>query len=123
MKLTRSPARIVSNALSSCVNNGTRRTSATTPSRIVTGKPMEAKTTTRTKRLNKKLYDGKFFYEIVRSRHCDNPGCKEVEIKLYGPCDNLVYMNPPAQGFAQIIGGVVVQFFLPSEILVTDHKL
>lgn len=79
---------------------------------------------------NKDLYDGKFFYEIIRLKD-------PRSIQLNGPIDNIHYCTENTKlsnfkgfstdsspyGFAQLINGTVVQFFREDEILVTDKEL
>lgn len=74
----------------------------------------------------KALYEGKFFYEIVKT---ENP----LELKLIGPFDNIYFANPnmPKQKTAdgqeyeylQVIDGTPRQAFTKEEILITDRKL
>lgn len=87
---------------------------------------MAIKRITHPKWANKKLYDGKFFYEIVRTigrLHLPGGAAESLAVELVGPYDNILYMKSPSNGFAQVIGGEIVQVFQPHEILVTDHKL
>lgn len=72
----------------------------------------------------KKLYEGKFFYEVVK--HDDR-------IELFGPKDDIYYVNPIANSkgemsdstykFVQVVDGKPVQAFTEEEILVIDRKL
>ncbi len=81
-----------------------------------------------TKEEAKKLYEGKYFYEVVKPF----PGM----IQLWGPFDNIRYIakdysvgfstediNHPEIKFAQVIDGKIVQAFEEHEILVTDREL
>jgi hypothetical protein len=69
------------------------------------------------------LYEGKFFYEIVK----DDAG----QIKLFGPYENIYYChstspkNPDEKeyGFIQVIDGSPVQTYTKDEILVTNRLL
>ena len=72
----------------------------------------------------KKLYEGKFFYEIVKITSGRNAGT----IQLFGPFDNILYTvgaesRDTLSGFAQVVDGKAVAFFKQEEILVTDRKL
>lgn len=80
----------------------------------------------------KKLYEGKFFYEIVKP--------KSGGIQLFGPFDNIFYVNKvlpkdvsdrvvsknendKEYKFVQVIDGRPTVAFTEEEILVTDRKL
>jgi hypothetical protein len=83
----------------------------------------------------KALYEGKFFYEIVKP--------KTGGIQLFGPFDNIYYTEPAVDNrfdhlrrtwstdaapqkrykFVQVIDGRPVVAFTEEEILVTDRKL
>jgi hypothetical protein len=75
----------------------------------------------------KKLYDGKFFYEIVKSRTVED------SIQLLGPYNNIYYATSDINSqdektnsiykFVQVIDGKIIQAFTEWEILVTDRKL
>ena len=84
----------------------------------------------------RKLYEGKFFYEIVKVKYGRNAGT----IQLFGPFDNIYYVNKvlpkdvsdrivkqDEEGkeykFVQVVDGRPVQAFTAEEILVTDRKL
>ncbi len=67
------------------------------------------------------LYDGKFFYEIVRTEI-------PKELTLVGPLYNIYYVSPLVSEhneykFVQVINGKPVVAFRENEILVTDHIL
>lgn len=72
----------------------------------------------------RKLYEGKFFYEIVKTT-------KSKVLKLVGPFDNIFYTvkkntvgsNFENYKFVQVINGMPVQAFTEDQILVTDRKL
>lgn len=81
-----------------------------------------------------KLYEGKFFYQIVK------PTSEYGDITLAGPFDNIYYIEKsaanhvgklfstdaaptPEYKFVQVVDGVPVQAFTESEILVTDRVL
>lgn len=79
----------------------------------------------------KKLYEGKYFYEIVDGDWCGKP-CK----MLFGPIDTIRYVNKDiAQSeldkstgkanveFVQVIDGNIRAAFNKNEILVTDRIL
>ncbi|HXN74973.1 MAG TPA: hypothetical protein VN855_00590 [Candidatus Acidoferrum sp.] len=70
----------------------------------------------------KKLYLGKYFYEIVKSGN---------HTKLYGPLRGIYYANPAnlqddlsnEYKFVQIYNGSPIVTFTENEILVTDKLL
>jgi hypothetical protein len=81
----------------------------------------------------KKLYEGKFFYEIVKPKNTGG-------IQLFGPFDNIFYINrdlpkdvtdrilPRNEDgkeyvFVQVVDGKPTVAFTQEEILVTDRKL
>lgn len=69
----------------------------------------------------KELYQGKYFYEIVRSS-------VSSQLVLVGPIDTIRYISKEAPGykdfrFAQVINGNIVAVFKENEILVTDKVL
>jgi hypothetical protein len=70
----------------------------------------------------KKLYEGKYFYEIVRS---EDP----QRLILVGPRDDIYYVNQVPESdfqeytFMQVINGTLKQAFKAEEILVTDRVL
>lgn len=76
-----------------------------------------------------KLYEGKYFYEVVKSKSFT----KGETIQLFGPFDNIYYATRSASNefmkaednykYVQVINGNAVQAFLEHEILVTDRKL
>jgi hypothetical protein len=76
----------------------------------------------------KKLYEGKFFYEIVR-QPANKFGPEHLE--LHGPFDNIYFTTPrtdaipnhPEYKYLQVIDGSPRQAFTESEILVTDRRL
>lgn len=71
---------------------------------------------------SKKLYEGKFFYEIVKVK----AGRMAGTIQLFGPFDNIHYANEEATGkpgFVQVVNKKPVMFFEINEILVTDRIL
>lgn len=73
-----------------------------------------------TKEEAKDLYEGKYFYEIVRR--------EDDEITLVGPFDNIFYASVAGQEmtgkhFVQVIDGIPRQFFTEDEILVIDRIL
>lgn len=81
-----------------------------------------------TKEEAKQLYEGKFFYEIVKVKKGKNAGT----IQLFGPFDNIFFTVPLPEEHAryagpykyvQVIDGKPVQAFSEEEILVTDRKL
>jgi len=60
----------------------------------------------------KALYEGKFFYEVVKVKKGRNAGT----IQLFGPFDNIYYVSPyagasPKLKFMQVIDGKPVQAF------------
>lgn len=88
-------------------------------------------TLTKSQKQARKLYEGKHFYEIVKT---EDP----KEIKLLGPFDNIYYANKELgrptlfsddskpnidYDFVQVIDGIPVQAFTKQEILVTDRVL
>lgn len=71
---------------------------------------------------SQKLYEGKFFYKVVKS--------KSEEITLFGPLDDIYYARLIGNKesnlkikFIQVVDGQAVAAFTEEEILVTDHKL
>lgn len=81
----------------------------------------------------KNLYEGKFFYEIVKPKSGRYAGY----IQLHGPLDNIFYATrklmtadllwingePKEYKFVQVIDGKPVAAFTNEEILVTDREL
>jgi hypothetical protein len=61
----------------------------------------------------KKLYEGKFFYEIVKVKAGRHAGT----IQLFGPFDNILYANPIDKDvkseykYCQVVDGKVVAAF------------
>ncbi len=76
-----------------------------------------------TKEESKKLYEGKFFYEIVK------PAAGGIQ--LFGPFDNIYYVNdkielPPEWSgakFVQVVDGIPTVVFTEKEILITNRVL
>lgn len=71
---------------------------------------------------NKHLYEGKYFYEIVKP--------KTGGIQLFGPFDNIYYATTIGDEesnfkikYVQVIDDKPVAAFTEEEILVTDRKL
>ncbi len=66
----------------------------------------------------KALYEGKYFYEVVKDAD---------HIKLLGPFDNIYFTNPcpneDGYKYLQVVDGIPKQAFKDEEILVTDRKL
>lgn len=71
----------------------------------------------------KKLYEGKYFYEIIKPIS----GRWAGYIQLAGPFDNIYYAShingESKYKFVQVIDGKPVQAFTEEEILVTDRIL
>lgn len=80
-----------------------------------------------TKEEAQKLYEGKFFYEIVDGFDPVQGPCK----MLFGPFDNIYYVhrysdNPSEYDkyeFLQVIDGTPKVAFTKEQILVTDRRL
>jgi hypothetical protein len=82
-----------------------------------------------TKENAKKLYEGKFFYEIVKVKAGRHAGT----VQLFGPFDNIYYLSDHVKNdvshelskfkFVQVIEGRPTVCFTEEEILVTDRKL
>lgn len=66
----------------------------------------------------KQLYEGKYFYEIVKPQSGRFAGT----ITLFGPFDDILYKSD-GTGFVRVVDGVVVVTFKEEEILVTDRLL
>lgn len=82
----------------------------------------------------RKLYEGKYFYEIIKPMSGRFAGL----IQLAGPFDNIRYVNEDARStktfstdaspapkikFVQVVDGKIVASFQENEILVTDRVL
>lgn len=67
-----------------------------------------------TKEEAKDLYEGQYFYEIVKDVDC---------IKLLGPFDNIYYSSGTEHKYVQVIDGLPRQTFNDEDILVLDRKL
>lgn len=65
-----------------------------------------------------KLYEGKYFYEIVKPKSGRFVGL----IQLVGPLEDVRYKTD-LTGFVQIIDDKIEASFTNEEILVTDRKL
>lgn len=72
----------------------------------------------------KDLYEGKFFYEIVKNSF--------DRVTLFGPFDNIRYLtyldhydgtDKEKYKFCQVVDGKIVETFTEDQILVTDRKL
>lgn len=81
-----------------------------------------------TKEEARKLYEGKYFYEVVKPF--------SGMVQLWGPFENIYYVskdysvglsvegtNHPQIKYIQVINGKPVQAFEEHEILVTDREL
>lgn len=70
----------------------------------------------------RKMYEGKFFYEVIKTG-------KEGLVLLNGPRDDIYYAAPvetekeSEYKFLQVIDGRPVQAFKENEILVTMRRL
>jgi hypothetical protein len=70
--------------------------------------------------LSAKLYNGKFFYEIVKIPKCEEYPLGKLE--LLGPFENIRYLSDMT-GFAQVFDGQISVTYAHDEILVTDRRL